>query len=147
MKRKRANVSIASRREVFGVLGIALSLGACVMPVGPSRDGGGDSYVPLPDAAVSCRGNNDGVIDRSEVVFLPGAEARYRINPAGVGAVVNTAGVMRSDGSRLWDFTNPDGDLISLRVIDAAGQYFAAQFPTAQYAARLDPREPTQFRL
>lgn len=133
---------IASRRELVGVVGTALAMGACVMPVGPSRDGGGDSYVPLPDAAVSCRGNNDGVIERSEVVFLPGAEARYRINPAGVGAVVDTAGTMRGDGTRVWDFTNPDGELVSLRVLDVSGQYFAAQFPTAQYAARLDPRDP-----
>ncbi len=115
----------------------------CVMPVGPGRDAGGDSYVPLPDAAASCRGNGDGVIDRSEVVFVPGVEARYRINPAGVGVVVNTAGAMGAGDARVWDFTSPDGDVVTLQLLSVEGLYFAGQFMGAQYAARLDPREPT----
>jgi hypothetical protein len=134
---------MASRRVGIGSLVCSLVMSACVMPVGPGRDAGGDSYIALPDAAASCRGNGDGVITRDEVVFVPGAEARYRINPAGVGVVVNTAGVMGAGGARVWDFTSPDGDVVALRVLDVAGQYFAAQFAGAQYAARLDPREPT----
>jgi len=124
--------------------GACAASAACVMPIGPERDGGGgDSYVPLPDAAASCRGNGDGVIDRSEVVFVPGAEARYRVNPAGVGVVVNTAGAPGAGDARVWDFTSPDGDVVTLRLLEVSGQYFAGQFAGAQYAARLDPREPT----
>jgi hypothetical protein len=104
-------------RRIALIVGACFLASSCVMPEVPGRDAGGDVYVPLPDAMVQCRGNNDGVIDRSEVVFVPGAEASYRVNPAGVGVIVDTMGAMGAGGARVWDFT--------------------------QYAARLDPREAT----
>jgi hypothetical protein len=121
----------------------ALVMQACAMGEMPGRDAGGDVYVPLPDAQVQCRGNNDGVIDRSEVVFIPGAEASYRINPAGVGVIVDTMGTMGAGGARVWDFTSTAGELVTLRLAEVNSQWFAASFAGAQYAARLDPREPT----
>lgn len=135
-------MTVSLRSSVL--LALSLASTACAMPVGPERDGGrGDSYVPLPDAAASCRGNGDGVIDRSEVLFVPGAEVRYRVNPLGVGVVVNTAGMPGVGDARVWDFSSADGEVVTLRLLDVSGQYFSGQFAGAQYAARLDPREPT----
>lgn len=125
------------------IVGVCFLGGACVMPEVPGRDAGGDVYVPLPDAMVQCRGNNDGVIDRSEVVFVPGAEASYRVNPPGVGVIVDTMGAMGAGGARVWDFTSTAGDLVTLRLTEVSGQWFERSFAGAQYAARLDPREPT----
>ena len=58
----------------------------------PARDGGG--YIAIPDAGPvpTCRGNLDGVIERSEVVFVPGVQVRYRINPSATLARVVPAG-------------------------------------------------------
>jgi hypothetical protein len=139
----RATPCFVPSRPLRPIALVALALAsACVMPEGPSRDAGGDVYVPLPDAAAQCRANNDGVIERSEVVFVPGVEARYRINPAGVGVIVDTAGAAGAGDSRVWDFTSTAGELVTLRLGEVAGQWFAARFEGGQYAARLDPREP-----
>ncbi len=105
----------------------------------PVPDGG---YTPLPDTGVTatCRGNRDGVISRDEVVFVPGVTVRYRVNPTGTQAPVNPVGVMRADGSRLWDFSDTAGELHPLVLQRSEGQWFAPRFTTAQYAAALDPR-------
>jgi hypothetical protein len=125
---------------------LALLLAGC--PAGPidprvGADGGDVDYHPLPqDAAVSCRGNLDGVITRDEVVFVPGVEVRYTINPSGTAATVDVNGGTLPDGRSAWDFSDPSGDRVSLVLSDVTGQWYAPQFPTAQYASRLDPRTP-----
>jgi hypothetical protein len=87
-----------------------------------------------------CRGNRDRVIAREEVVFAPGVEVRYRVNPPGTQARVDPRGTVRPEGSRAWDFRDATGIVVPLTLLDARTQWFAARFPTAQYAARLDPR-------
>ncbi len=108
----------------------------------PSADGGG--YVPLPDAGTVavCRGNFDGVIARSEVVFVPGIEVRYRINPPSTLARVMPRGILNTDGTRTWDFADRTGDTVTLSLSTSAGQWWQSRFPTAQYASRIDPRSP-----
>jgi hypothetical protein len=139
-----ANSKSRGRCSLGGLLAwIGLLASGCVTEEPELRDGGRDAFVPLADAGPVCRGNLDGVIDRSEVLFVPGAEARYRINPSGVGVRVSTAGTSSADGSRVWDFTGMEGALVPLQLVAVEGQWFAARFPGAQYAARLDPREPT----
>jgi hypothetical protein len=103
----------------------------------PSSDGG---YLPLPDGGPPCRGNNDGLISRDEVFFASGVQVRYRINPAGTMVRVDLRGQTRGDGTHVWDFSDPAGDLTSLTLETVEGKWFAADFPGAQYAARLDPR-------
>jgi len=117
-------------------------MGCAAAPVDPRMDPDGGGFIPLPDVpdAPSCRGNRDGVIDRGEVVFAPGVEVRYRINPPGTQARVDPRGTMRADGTRAWDFRDTTGATTTLSLLDARTQWFAARFPTAQYAARLDPR-------
>ncbi len=108
----------------------------------PARDGGG--YIAIPDAGPvpTCRGNLDGVIERSEVVFVPGVQVRYRINPSATLARVVPAGTANADGSRSWDFGDTSGDLVTLSLGTSAGQWWLSQFPSAQYAAPIDPRAP-----
>ncbi len=116
--------------------------GCAAAPVDPRMDPDGGGFIPLPDVpdAPSCRGNRDGVIDRAEVIFAPGVEVRYRINPPGTQARVDARGTVRADGTRAWDFRDTTGTTTTLSLLDARTQWFAARFPTAQYAARLDPR-------
>lgn len=115
---------------------------ACVQGANEQTDAG-NVYVPLPDGgSFSCRGNGDSIIQRSELQFIPGVEARYRTNPAGVGVTVNVQGTM-SGGTRVWDFSNMDGALLSLRLDPLEEQWFAPMFSGAQYTARIDPRSPT----
>lgn len=124
---------------------VALSLAGCAAaPEGSdagARDGGG--FVTLPDGGgtVVCRGNRDGTIARNEVVFVPGVEVRYRINPPNTLARVSPRGA-DVGGVRTWDFTDGSGDLATLTLSTSAGQWWLPRFPTAQYASRLDPRSP-----
>lgn len=123
---------------------IALCLGGCAAgPVDPQPQGDG-GFITLPDVpdAPSCRGNRDGVIARAEVVFAPGVEVRYRVNPSNSVALVNSHGADRADGTRAWDFTDRSGSAVTLTLLDARGQWFEGRFTGAQYAARLDPRAP-----
>jgi hypothetical protein len=121
-----------------------LLLTACATGMPDPPDGATDGgFVRLPDGgAPACRGNNDGVISRDELVFAPGIEVRYRINPEGTLANVNVRGTPRPDGTTAWDFSDPAGDLVTLSLGTASDQWYAPQFPGAQYAARLDPRMP-----
>lgn len=116
--------------------------GCAAAPVDPRMEPDGGGFIPLPDVpdAGSCRGNRDGVIERAEVIFAPGVEVRYRINPPGTQARVDARGTMRADGTRAWDFRDTTGTTTTLSLLDARTQWFGARFPTAQYAARLDPR-------
>ncbi|MBL8604406.1 MAG: hypothetical protein JNK72_20945 [Myxococcales bacterium] len=121
-------------------------LAACAAePSEPRTDAGADGggFVVLPDggAVPQCRGNRDGVIDRGEVTFLPGVEVRYRVNPANSVARLSTRGAMQG-GTRVWDFRDPAGELVSLRLERTEGQWFTPRFAGAEYAARLDPRQP-----
>jgi len=132
------------RCGLWATLGLLGTLGCSADPT-PSFtnpvDGGG--FVPFDvGPGQMCRGNRDGAIAREELLFVLGAEGRYRVNPPSTLARLDTRGTMRADGSRAWDFRDPSGDLVSLRLEPAAGQWFAARFPGAQYVSRLDPRTP-----
>lgn len=123
---------------------VAALLQACAIGSDPRVTPGEDvRVIPLPDGGVMCRGNNDGTITRDEVVFAPGIEVRYRTNPAGTAAVVNSRGEGLPDGTRTWDFTDGTGDLLSLAATEVTDQWYAAFFAGAGYAAPLDLRQPT----
>ena len=68
----------------------------------PSTDGGGFVTIPDSGTAVMCRGNHDGTIARNEVVFVPGVQVHYRINPANTLARVISRGVLNADATRTW---------------------------------------------
>ncbi|MDO9020133.1 MAG: hypothetical protein Q8S73_29335 [Deltaproteobacteria bacterium] len=129
---------------------LALALAACLpacaagpeVQGNPSPDGGGFVTIPDGGAITSCRGNRNGTIARNEVVFVPGVEVRYRINPPNTLANVAPRGVSNPDGTRTWDFADRTGEPVTLSLSTSAGQWWQSRFPTAQYASRLDPRSP-----
>ncbi|MDB4928834.1 MAG: hypothetical protein JWM10_1318 [Myxococcaceae bacterium] len=136
---------LSPRAGLALALPLALALGCAAGPEmqgNPSPDGGGFVTIPDGGTAPSCRGNRDGIIARSEVVFVPGVEVHYRINPANTLANVSPRGVTGPDGARTWDFADRTGEAVTLTLSTSAGQWWLRNFPTAQYASRLDPRSP-----
>src|SRR5512140_1773629 len=111
---------------------------------GTQGDGGGagdgasstDAPVQGDGSSGSCLPNHDGTIVREEVPLGPGLHAKYKVAQ---NATVSTAGVAQADGSRIWDLTGAiagDHDLL-VETVAPTGQWFAADFPSAQYTARL----------
>ena len=126
---------------------VPLLVAGCDASIDPRLpDGNGSdasTITPGGDAGPICHGNGDGVITRDELVFAPGIDVRYRINPIGTNVTVDVNGQAHSDGSHAWDFSNTEGELDSLQLVTTAGLWFAGDFPTGEYASRIDPRGPT----
>jgi hypothetical protein len=99
--------------------------------------GNEEEFVPVftvPD----CRPNNDGVIDKDELPFVVGAEARVRI---GENVDVDVAGKV-IDGVRTWDLTRPepkDDPIGRFSIEPMAPQWFAGEFSQDAIATPLVP--------
>lgn len=105
--------------------------------LGHAADAAADgSQSGVDGGPVACTPNGDGVVTRSEVPFLVGAQAHWR---AAAHVPFDTAGVAQADGARAWDAsTQLPGDKAILLHTDALeGAWFADQFPGATYASRL----------
>jgi hypothetical protein len=115
----------------------------------PEVDGGFDDAgnpiivdASTPDAgtvetdAGGCQRNDDGLLERSEVVMGAGLRASYRIAQS---ASVNTAGVDLGGGKRRWDFsTMLDGDHRVEVTTDAPeSRWYSSDFPAATYVSKL----------
>jgi hypothetical protein len=132
--------------------GYACVLGECRPEVSPDAglDGGvadarPDAAPPAdarPDAAtdgsVGCTYVDDGVIQRSELVFEVGLGATYKINtdaPVTVDLMGTEVG-----GEPQWDYsasTPPEASVVD-ELLPVSGNWFAADFPDATYSATLD---------
>jgi hypothetical protein len=135
-----AGSSMPRQCQVGGecVSGVCLADGHCLAldggdgpDGGPAPDGGAS-----PDGGAQCAPNHDGVIARSEVTMGPGLSARFRV---GSHATVSTAGVSRTDGTRMWDLSGQlAGDqTVSVDTLPMSGQWFAPDFAGASYASKL----------
>ena len=116
---------------------LALCLGACLgghVGVDAGVDAG---YTPIGDQAPLCRSNNDGVIDRSELIFPVGATVRYLSNPQDTTVSVSPAGTSGAGGIT-WDLSATDGDVHEFTLLPVSGQWFEASFPGASYAVVSD---------
>ncbi len=120
--------------------------GQCVpdrtKPAGDGSSGGDGS----PDAAIAndagdasvpgCTPKKDGIITREEVPIAAGLHATYKI---GKDEDVSTAGTLAAGGRRTWDFSgalaSDVGVLVETQAL--AGKWYAAKFPGATYASRL----------
>lgn len=122
-------------RLLLAALGAAAAA-ACEGEPAPPDDA---SYAP-PVTAPDCRPNDDGVIDASELPFVPGAVARVRV---GEGPLpVDVVGSVDADGNRTWDFSRPEPEnepLGALRLATLDDQWFADSFPGAEYVGPLVP--------
>jgi hypothetical protein len=95
-----------------------------------------DASSVLPDAGSWCLPNHDGVIARNEIGGGPGLGAAFRIAQ---GASVDSAGSPEPQGRRRWDLASalPGDHRIETVTDPVAGQWFAAAFSGAGWAAKL----------
>ncbi len=124
-------------------MAVVVALGACVngLPYGlePLPADEDDTYEPVVTAP-DCRPNNDGVIERDEMPFVVGAVARIRVGEGPLA--VNVDGFEDESGEITWDFSTPEPTsqpLGRLELQTMGGQWYAADFPGAQYAGPLNP--------
>ncbi len=131
--------------------GVCLSNGTCQTVV-PEPDAGPDTPLEdaqdaaedpgdLPDSSeadstsTTCSPNKDGIITREEVPLKAGLNAKFKV---ATSVAVDTTGTDQG-GKRLWDYSGDlTGDhltLVELQKLDSL--WFAPDYPTATYAARL----------
>jgi hypothetical protein len=128
--------------------------GRCVVPGnGGSGGGGGEAGGGAAGAAGAsasggsagaggsggsglCAPNHDGVLTRDETPLAAGLNAKFLVSGP---TTVSSAGDVQPDGSRIWDLKLAlSGDhLVVVETQKLDGQWFAADYPGATYAARL----------
>lgn len=131
----------AKPRHAASALALAVVLGGA-LPGCPSKgtvgpDGAGDGFVPRPDAAPMCTGNNDGVITRDELPVVMGVGVDYLVNPPGTTVSVRPEGTTDGGGNVVWDFTSEQGVVLTLTLVPVWDTWSATHFPEAHYATRL----------
>lgn len=100
-------------------------------------DGGGsgtDAATDTPTGA--CTPDHDGTIALAELPLIAGRTGTFR---TAMNVSIETAGQANGDGSRTWNFTaqlSGDGDN-TVTLGAPLGSWWAADFPTATYAAPL----------
>jgi hypothetical protein len=84
----------------------------------------------------SCIANDSGTILASQVVFMAGLHATFRIAE---NATVSTAGETEPDGSRNWDYSGalPGDKDVLVETLPVTGAWYAASFAEATYASQL----------
>jgi len=96
---------------------------------------------PGPDAPTDapngvCSPDHDGMITQAELPLVAGKLATFRV---ALDPTFDTAGTAGTGGARMWDLTAQlamDTDR-PLALLSPAGTWWAAEFPTASYAALL----------
>ena len=131
--------------------GVCMSDGTCARPrdAGPidapitPADGNAEDTGTTPEDGGGnadggerlCAPDHDGVVRRAEVPLRAGLRANFRIAE---DATVSTAGTTVA-GERTWDYsvayTGDHDELVEL--LEPAGNWWAAEFPTATHAARV----------
>ena len=99
-----------------------------------------DPYVAASPAPLECVPNLDGRIDADELVVGFGAAVSYRVNPADEPRAVDLAGLMDSQGRRVWDWSDDvatDQEL-AVRAAAPGDRWYAGSFPDAEFVAPLD---------
>ncbi len=123
---------------VLVVVAAVVAAGACAPAPAP------EDTLFTPVVLPACNANADGIIEHDEMPFVVGATARVRV---GENVPVDVAGAPASSvggggSARVWDLSRPDPDsepvgLLTLQSMD--GQWFAGDFPDADYAGPLAP--------
>ena len=122
------------------VVSLALLAAAC----GPNRTvpprpiWSGDAGVSVP---LGCVPNLDGRIEAAELMPAYDVGASFLLAPAGELREVLTAGVPSPDGTLRWDLgADYASDVVArFGAQRVAGAWFAASFPSAQFAVADDP--------
>lgn len=95
----------------------------------------GPSVEPLP-----CLPNLDGKIDATEVLAAYGETIRFLVTPFGVQRPVDVAGVVDSEGHRVWDLgiDYADDQVVEVVPRHPAEQWYSASFPTGTLVVPYD---------
>jgi hypothetical protein len=129
MSERRASGVMMSERRASGVMmtnhatALLVLVAACGVNQTPQPE-------PMPEVP-SCVPNRDGMITADELPIAYGATATYYASPANATRTVNLAGA-----SGVWDLSEERADdvVIGLGPIPLHDQWYAAAFPTGQFA-------------
>lgn len=84
------------------------------------------------DQAPQCRGNNDGIIDRTEFTYAIGVSVNVLRNQPGSIVAVDHVGKVDEKGIRIWDFRETQATTQdTVRTVDPTGKWFLSSFPQA----------------
>ncbi len=93
-----------------------------------------DLAPPDGDAGLTCKANNNGKIEREEMIFSVPSKVKVTV---GSGVVLNLLG-QGTAGKRLWDLTpKATDDKTDWLEVQAVPKWAASSFKTATYASRL----------
>lgn len=110
--------------------------------------GCGANTTPQPTAvdagALSCLPNLDGRIDAKEVPIALNQPITYLVSPSGSTRNVNLAGMVDSDGVRVWDFSaqHQDDKRVNITAVPLGTRWYAGDFPGGEFAAPADATAP-----
>lgn len=128
-----------TRRTVLGALApLALAaLAAC----GQNRTFPGPTpHAPGAEPTFECLPNLDGTLEAGELPVAIGEEVRYLVNPPDAPRPVDLSGQVDDAGRRRWDLRTDYAEdrVVTLGPAPLAEQWFAADFPGADYVAPVD---------
>lgn len=99
-----------------------------------------DSDAVSLDAGVSCVPNDDGVIERGELPYVPGTQVLFVVNDDNTTVeMIDTAPTMGARGLE-WDFsaTRPADRRVLDEVQNPMGRWWQPLYPTADFALAVD---------
>jgi hypothetical protein len=98
------------------------------------------AYQPATTQPLSCVPNLDGQIDRAEFAATLNTAVHYLVNPVGTTRAVQLAGETTAQGKTLWNFGTDyaDDQVATLEATDLSGKWYAASFPSGEFASPLD---------
>jgi hypothetical protein len=121
--------------RIIAIAALGIFAGCFGQSLGPGGDDAG--YGQAPDLEPLCTGNNDGVIDASELAFPLGLTIKYLANPVGTTVAVAPDGAPGPEGPE-WDLTSTSGVVFPLTIEPVSQKWFASSFPDATYATVSD---------
>lgn len=99
-----------------------------------------DPYIGAEAAPLECVPNLDGRIDATELRAAIGVPLRYLASPPGISRGVDVVGGINPQNQRVWDLAvdYADDRVATIEASAVTSHWFAASFPTGQWAAPLD---------
>lgn len=110
---------------------VGLVSAGCAGPDPMFTDGGMD--YTLTSDSLSCLPDNNGIIERDEMVFRAGLAAQYRVNPAGTLDTLDPNGQV-INGKLEWDFSSLRGQVMTLKVESVSDKWYGKHFPSGDIA-------------
>jgi hypothetical protein len=89
-----------------------------------------NTYIPDKDNIPPCKGNNDGVIERSELNFVVGAKVNIMRNAPNTTIQVDHLGKTNDQGIIVWDLSQTQASTpAQVETVEPKGKWFLSLFP------------------